>query len=99
MELCKSASGEEGCARAQPEELTVLLKGLESPAASLRFAALQGLLALHGVLRAMHGGSELTATLIRRLWVAKFDVEEENATIADRLVSDYNIIELLDYFH
>lgn len=91
MELCKSASGEEGCTKAEPGEITVLLKCLESPAASLRFAALQGLQALHGVLPSMHDGSELAATLIRRLWVARFDVDEDNAKIAKRLEPDENM--------
>ena len=92
MELCKTASSEEGCARVRPDELSVLLKCLESPAASLRFSVLQGLFVLCEVLPPIHGGNELTATVIRRLWVARFDVNEENAKIAERLAAGENRI-------
>ena len=31
-------------------------------------------------------------TLMRRLWIAKYDPEEENVKLADRCVNDFNFI-------
>lgn len=84
VELCKASSGGEGCATALPAEIIVLLNSLESPAASLRFAALQGLLVLTELLSAGDHGTALSAKLVRRLWVAKFDVDEENTKVGER---------------
>lgn len=84
VELCKASSGGDGCATALPAEISVLLNSLESPAASLRFAALQGLLVITDLLSAGDHGTAQTAKLIRRLWVAKFDVDEENAKVGER---------------
>ena len=84
VELCKTSSGGEGCATASPAEILVLLHSLEAPAASLRFATLQGLLVLTDILSAGDPGTAQTAQLIRRLWVAKFDVDEENAKMGEK---------------
>ena len=84
VELCKASSGGEGCATALPAEISVLLSSLESPATSLRFAALQGLLVLTELLTSEDHGTALSAKIIRRLWIAKFDVDEENAKVGER---------------
>jgi len=84
VELCKASSGRDGCATALPAEISVLLNALESPVASLRFAALQGLLVIKDLLSAEDHGTAQTAKLIRRLWVARFDVDEENAKVGER---------------
>ena len=84
VDVCKASSGGEGCATVLPAEISVLLISLESPAASLRFAALQGLLVLTELLSAEDHGTALSAKLVRRLWVAKFDVNEENAKVGER---------------
>lgn len=65
-----------------------MLKALESPAASLRFAVLQGLLVITDLLSAEDHATAQTAKLIRRLWVAKFDVDEENAKVGERYSLD-----------
>ena len=84
VELCKTSSGREGCATASPAEISVLLHSLESPAASLRFATLQGFLVLTDLLSTGDHGTAQTAQLVRRLWVAKFDVDEENAKLGEK---------------
>ena len=84
VELCKASSGAEGCTTASPAELAVLLHSLESPAASMRFAALQGLLVLANVLSAGNHGTAPSVLLVRRLWVAKFDVDDETAKLGER---------------
>lgn len=84
VELCKAASGEDGCTTVSTAEISVLLNSLESPAASLRFATLQGLLVLTDILSAGDHGTAQTAQLVRRLWVAKFDVDDENAKLGEK---------------
>lgn len=84
MELCKSASGEDGCTVAEPEELEVVLKGLESPASVLRFSVLKGLLEMSMVLPGIEEETDLSVNVLRRLWVAKFDPDEENAALGQK---------------
>ena len=93
VELCKATSGEYGCATAAPGEISVLLNSLESPAASLRFATLQGLLVLTYLLSTRDHGTSQTR-LVRRLWVAKFDVDEENAKLAERYSFDSSFVDV-----
>ena len=86
LELCKASSGDLGCATASPAEISVLLNSLESSSTSLRFATLQGLLVLKDILSTEDHGTTQTSQLIKRLWVAKFDDDEENAKVADKYV-------------
>ena len=87
VELCKAASGEEGCTVAEEDELEVLLTALESSSSSLRFAALQGFLHLSLVLPGPEEGSGLGERVARRFWVARFDVNEENVKLGKRYAS------------
>ena len=50
----------------------------------MRFATLQGLLVLTEILSKRDRGTAQTAQLIKRLWVAKFDVDEENAKVGEK---------------
>ncbi|XP_068678677.1 stalled ribosome sensor GCN1-like [Montipora foliosa] len=97
LELCKASSGDLGCATASPAEISVLLNSLESSSTSLRFATLQGLLVLKDILSTEDHGTTQTAQLIKRLWVAKFDDDEENVKVADKLWEEvgYNVPEPL----
>ncbi|OWK14094.1 hypothetical protein Celaphus_00000247 [Cervus elaphus hippelaphus] len=83
--LCASSSGEDGCAFAEQEEVDVLLCALLSPCASVRDTALRGLLELHMVLPAPDTDEKNGLNLLRRLWVVKFDKEEEIRKLAERL--------------
>lgn len=87
MELCEASSGDEGCATVSPVEISILLKALESPVASLRFATLKGLLVLGDILLVEFGETAQIAQLMKRLWVAKFDVDEENAKLSEKYVT------------
>lgn len=87
MELCEASSGDEGCATVSPVEISILLKALESPVASLRFATLKGLLVLGDILLVEFDETAQIAQLTKRLWVAKFDVDEENAKLSEKYVS------------
>uniref|UniRef100_A0ABI7ZT53 TOG domain-containing protein n=1 Tax=Felis catus TaxID=9685 RepID=A0ABI7ZT53_FELCA len=85
--LCASSSGEDGCAFAEQEEVDVLLCALQSPCASVRDTALRGLMELHMVLPAPDTDEKNGLNLLRRLWVVKFDKEEEIQKLAERLWS------------
>ncbi|KAI6049711.1 GCN1 [Marmota monax] len=85
--LCASSSGEDGCAFAEQEEVDVLLCALQSPCASVRETALRGLMELHMVLPAPDTDEKNGLNLLRRLWVVKFDKEEEIRKLAERLWS------------
>ena len=45
---------------------------------------MQGFLVLTDILSAGDHGTAQTAQLVRRLWVAKFDVDEENAKVGEK---------------
>ncbi|XP_077016110.1 stalled ribosome sensor GCN1 [Tamandua tetradactyla] len=89
--LCASSSGEEGCAFAEQEEVDVLLCALQSPCASVRDTALRGLMELHLVLPAPDTDEKNGLNLLRRLWVVRFDKEEEIQKLAERLWSSMGL--------
>ncbi|XP_024130877.1 eIF-2-alpha kinase activator GCN1 [Oryzias melastigma] len=82
--LCASAGGGEGCAVAEQPEIDVLLSALLSPCFSVRDAALRGLLDMEFALPT--DSTEASGmSLLRRLWVARFDVEAEGRALAEKL--------------
>uniref|UniRef100_A0A7N6AYX0 TOG domain-containing protein n=1 Tax=Anabas testudineus TaxID=64144 RepID=A0A7N6AYX0_ANATE len=82
--LCASAGGGEGCTVAEQPEIDVLLNALLSPCFSVRDAALRGLLEMEFALPT--DSTEASGlSLLRRLWVARFDVEEEGRALAEKL--------------
>ncbi|XP_026072938.1 eIF-2-alpha kinase activator GCN1-like [Carassius auratus] len=82
--LCASAGGEEGCALAEQPEIDALLEALLSPCFSVRDAALRGLLEMELALPT-DSADPSGLRMLRRLWVAKFDVEEEGRALAEKL--------------
>ncbi|XP_061672508.1 stalled ribosome sensor GCN1 [Syngnathoides biaculeatus] len=82
--LCASAGGGEGCTVAEQPEIDVLLNALLSPCFSVRDAALRGLLEMEFALPT-DSTEESGLCLLRRLWVARFDVEEEGRAFAEKL--------------
>ncbi|EMP24440.1 Translational activator GCN1 [Chelonia mydas] len=83
--LCTSSSGEDGCAYAEQEEIDVLLQALQSPYMNVRDAALRGLMELQMVLPTPDSDEKNGLNLLRRLWVVKFDVEDEIRKLAETL--------------
>ncbi|XP_073766133.1 stalled ribosome sensor GCN1 [Danio rerio] len=82
--LCGSAGGQEGCALAEQPEIDVLLEALLSSCFSVRDAALRGLLEMELALPT--DSTDVNGLkMLRRLWVAKFDVEEEARALAEKL--------------
>uniref|UniRef100_A0A8D0LAP4 GCN1 activator of EIF2AK4 n=1 Tax=Sphenodon punctatus TaxID=8508 RepID=A0A8D0LAP4_SPHPU len=83
--LCASSSGEDGCAYAEQEEIDVLLQALQSPCMNVRDADLRGLMELQLVLPTPDSDEKNGLNLLRRLWVVKFDMEDEIQKLAERL--------------
>ncbi|XP_069071140.1 stalled ribosome sensor GCN1 isoform X2 [Pleurodeles waltl] len=83
--LCTSSSGEDGCAYAEQDEVDVLLQALQSPCSNVRDAALRGLMELQMVLPTPDSDEKNGVNLLHRLWVVKFDVEDEIKILAERL--------------
>ncbi|XP_023197971.1 eIF-2-alpha kinase activator GCN1 isoform X2 [Xiphophorus maculatus] len=82
--LCASAGGGDGCTVAEQPEIDVLLNALLSPCFSVRDAALRGLLEMEFALPTDSTESS-GMSLLRRLWVARFDIEEEGQALAEKL--------------
>ncbi|XP_045930063.1 eIF-2-alpha kinase activator GCN1-like [Micropterus dolomieu] len=83
--LCASAGGGDGCTVAEQQEIDVLLSALLSPCFSVRDAALRGLVEMEFALPT--DSTEASGlSLLRRLWVARFDVEEEGRALALKYV-------------
>ncbi|XP_056152960.1 eIF-2-alpha kinase activator GCN1 [Lampris incognitus] len=82
--LCASAGGGEGCTVAEQGEIDVLLDALLSPCFSVRDAALRGLLEMEFALPT-DSAEASGLSLLRRLWVSRFDVEEEGRALAEKL--------------
>ncbi|XP_056628816.1 eIF-2-alpha kinase activator GCN1 isoform X1 [Triplophysa dalaica] len=82
--LCTSAGGQMGCALAEQPEIDVLLDALLSSCFSVRDAALRGLLEMEMALPT-DGSDASGLNVLRRLWVAKFDVEEQGRVLAEKI--------------
>ncbi|XP_051924087.1 eIF-2-alpha kinase activator GCN1 [Hippocampus zosterae] len=82
--LCGSAGGGEGCTVAEQSEIDVLLNALLSPSFSVRDAALRGLSEMEFAL-STDSTEQSGLSLLRRLWIARFDVEEEGRAFAEKL--------------
>ncbi|XP_072770375.1 stalled ribosome sensor GCN1-like [Nerophis lumbriciformis] len=82
--LCTSAGGGDGCTVAEQPEIDVLLNALLSPCFSVRDAALRGLLEMEFALPT-DSTEQSGLNLLRRLWIARFDVEEEGRILAEKL--------------
>uniref|UniRef100_A0A8C7UT04 GCN1 activator of EIF2AK4 n=1 Tax=Oncorhynchus mykiss TaxID=8022 RepID=A0A8C7UT04_ONCMY len=82
--VCASGGGEKGCALAEQDEIDVLLEALLSPCFSVRDAALRGLTEMEMALPTESTDAS-GLSVLRRLWVSRFDVEKEGRTLAEKL--------------
>lgn len=71
-------SGQPGCATATKNEIDVLLTALQSPSSVLRDAALRGLIIVNQSLPTYETDYDYAIRLNKRIWIAKFDENEEN---------------------
>lgn len=68
---------DEFCAKATEVEWSVLLGALQNPSSSVRDAALRALEFMVATIPTPKESKELCANIVRRVWIAKFDNEED----------------------
>ncbi|KAE8739724.1 hypothetical protein FOCC_FOCC014768 [Frankliniella occidentalis] len=85
MDVAASGSGKEGYARATEDEIDSLLSALQNQDTTVRDAALRGLAAMVGAFPTLKTNPEQAVRLTRRIWVARFDVVDENKELASKL--------------
>ncbi|GJQ71586.1 hypothetical protein Trydic_g11289 [Trypoxylus dichotomus] len=67
------------------DEIRVLLKALRSSVQVVRDAGLRGLYAMRFSIPSFSDSYEETLYISKQIWIAKFDVAEENRALADKL--------------
>ena len=85
LDVAQSGSGTEGAALASTEEIDSLTGALQNPLTVVRDAALRSLMVIHNAFPTEKEDPLQLLNLTRRIWVAKFDVCDENKTLADDL--------------
>lgn len=85
LEVAEASSGNPGCANADKQEIECLLAAVQHNLEVVRDVSLRGMTAMMKVLPRIEDDFEFGLRLTRRLWVARFDVEDENRDIADAL--------------
>ncbi|CAH1802155.1 unnamed protein product [Owenia fusiformis] len=88
LEVASCASGNEGCSAAEEKEISILLSALLSPVMAVREAALQGLHFLSMVLPTLDINFEQGLQVTQRILVAKYDCEELNRNLAEKVWTD-----------
>ncbi|KAK0092981.1 hypothetical protein PV326_000188 [Microctonus aethiopoides] len=72
-------------ALAGPDEINSLIGALESPLAAVRDAALRALMIVRKGFPTEDTNYEQLLRLIRRIWIAKFDIADENKLLANEI--------------
>lgn len=85
LDVAQSGSGAEGAALSSAEEVDSLISALQNPLPAVRDAALRSLMVIKNAFPTNKEDAALLLLLTRRIWVAKFDVNEENKQLADEL--------------
>lgn len=90
LDVAVSCSGADFRAKPEKGEVECLLNSLQSNSDTIRDVALRALTTMSNVLPTIHDNYELGLKLIRRLWVAKHDPDEEIKLLAETLWEDGN---------
>lgn len=91
LEVAYSSSGNEFCDKASRLEIELLLRALENCLESVRDVSLRSLDAMMFSLPTLKEDYDLGLRIIRRLFVARHDVSEENRLLAESLWNDLNL--------
>jgi hypothetical protein len=83
VEVAAAASGRPGCTTIKSADVGILLGALQVEVEAVRDAGLRGLETILPALPAQ--GEEMYEEVVRRIWVARFDVVEENRKLATKL--------------
>ncbi|CAH1977085.1 unnamed protein product [Acanthoscelides obtectus] len=85
LEVASCVSGQPGCATADREVIDVLLTALQSPSAVVRDSALRGLTIDIAALPNFETDYDYALKVYKRVWIARFDENEENRELANQL--------------
>lgn len=85
LDVAKSSSGEKFYAKGDRRDIECLLNALQSNLDVVRDVALRSLTILADIFVDLNSEYDFNLYLVRRLWVAKHDVSDENRQLADTL--------------
>ncbi|XP_012272971.1 eIF-2-alpha kinase activator GCN1 [Orussus abietinus] len=85
LDVAESGSGAAGAAMATNDEIDSLTGALQNSLPAVRDAALRGLTVIHSAFPSEKEDYDQLLRLTRRIWIAKFDVCEENKEMAQKL--------------
>lgn len=85
LDVAASASSNPGCASATQDEISVLLSALQNPVDVVRDSALRALIAMVESIPSLETDFEQGMLIARRVWIANYDVNEENRSLANNL--------------
>ncbi|XP_008548705.1 eIF-2-alpha kinase activator GCN1 [Microplitis demolitor] len=85
LDVAYSGDGTPGTALTSPEEVNSLIGALENPLAAVRDAALRALMIVRKSFPTEDSDYEQLLRLTRRVWIAKFDVADENKILANEI--------------
>lgn len=85
LDVANSGSGIPGTALAGPDEVDSLIGALENPLAAVRDAALRALMIVRSGFPTEDSDYEQLLRLTRRVWIAKFDISDENKVLASEI--------------
>ncbi|XP_014216178.1 eIF-2-alpha kinase activator GCN1 [Copidosoma floridanum] len=85
LDVAHSGDGSEGAALATSDEIESLTGALQYPVSAVRDAALRGLMVIKNSFPSNKEDPAQLLNLTRRIWIAKFDVCDENKELADQL--------------
>ncbi|XP_055861350.1 eIF-2-alpha kinase activator GCN1-like [Biomphalaria glabrata] len=91
LEIARAANGDDGATEATPEEIEVLLKALQSPAATVRDIALQCLTELALVLPSMDENLEVGLSIAKHIWIVCNDPETPIQQLATNLRNNLDL--------
>ncbi|XP_043511247.1 eIF-2-alpha kinase activator GCN1 [Frieseomelitta varia] len=85
LDVAQSGSGQSGTAIATNEDIDSLIGALQNSLSTIRDAALRALLVVRQAFPSQKEHSVQLSHLVRRIWIAKFDICDENKILANEL--------------
>ncbi|XP_012231678.1 stalled ribosome sensor GCN1 [Linepithema humile] len=85
LDVAQSGSGQPGTAIATSEDIDSLIGALQNSLSTVRDAALRGLTVIRQAFPSQKEDQDQLDRLTRRVWIARFDVDDENKILANEL--------------
>lgn len=85
LDVAQSGSGQPGAAIATSEDIDSLIGALQNSLATVRDAALRGLTVIRQAFPSQKEDQDQFSRLTRRVWIARYDVNDENKILANEL--------------